>query len=338
MSKIKMPRLGVNDDYVTLVAWLVEDGSWVKKGQVIAEVETSKEASEVKSDAEGSITFTAKEGEDINVDSVIALIGEGEKPEEKEGIKDNVRMTDKARKLVEDNKIDITLLPKDTLIREKDILPFIKKAYTIAPTKQNELLLYGAGGFSKIAIDILKVSHAYNTYGIIDMAYPDLDDVMGVSVVGGDVQLQDYYDKGYRKVFNCVGINRKKAYDKLKEYNFDFPNIVHARAILEPSVSIGEGNLICAGAIIGAEAQIGNDCVINAGAIISHDCIISDHCHIASGATLAGLITVGENTLIGQNVTIYSRVKIGNNVVIENGCSVFKNVPDNTVVRYNRGN
>ncbi len=335
MAEIKMPRLGVNDDYVTLVTWLVKDGDWVDKGQIIAEIETSKESSEVRAEQEGIITLSVSEGEDVNVGGLIAVIGAGEKTEKAETDTSNLRMTEKAKKLVEENGVDISLLPTDRLIREKDVLPFIKKPFSIAETKQNELLLYGGGGFSEIVIDILKVTHAYNAYGIIDMAYPELKDVMGVSVVAGDAGLQEHFDKGYRKIFNCVGVTRKPAYEKLKKYGFEFPNVIHARAILEPSVQLGEGNLICAGAIIGAQARIGNDCVINAGAIISHDCIISDHCHVASGAVLAGIITVGENTLIGQNVTIYSRVKIGSNVVIENGCSIFKDVPDNTVVRYN---
>jgi sugar O-acyltransferase (sialic acid O-acetyltransferase NeuD family) len=335
MSDIKMPRLGVNDDYVTLVTWMVKDGSWVDEGQIVASVETSKESSEVKADRAGIITFSVAEGDDVKVGDAIAMIGEGEKPKKAETDTSSLHMTEKARKLVIENKIDESLLPKDRLIREKDVMPFIKKSFSIAETKQNELLLYGGGGFSKIVIDILMVTHAYNSYGIIDMAYPELKDVMGVPVIAGDDGLQDYLDAGYRKIFNCVGITRRSAYEKLKKYGFEFPNVIHAKAILEPSVRLGEGNLICAGAIIGAQAQIGSDCVINAGAIVSHDCIISDHCHVASGAVLAGVITVGENTLIGQNVTVYSNVKIGNNVVIENGCSVFKDVPDNTTVRYN---
>lgn len=335
MAEIKMPRLGVNDDFVTLVTWLVKDGEWVEKDQIIAEIEKSKESSEVKVEEEGIVSLLVSEGEDIKVGDTIAAVGEGEKPVKPEAEKPELRMTEKAKKLVEENNVDVSLLPIDRLIREKDIVPFIKKPFSIAETKQNELLLYGGGGFSEIVIDILKVTHAYKAYGIVDMAYPELKDVMDVDVVCGDDGLQKHFDNGYRKIFNCVGVTRKPAYEKLKKYGFEFPNVIHAKAILEPSVEMGEGNLICAGAIIGAQARIGNDCVINAGAIISHDCIISDHCHVASGAVLAGIITVGENTLIGQNVTIYSRVTIGSNVTIENGCSIFKNVPDNTVVRYN---
>ncbi len=335
-TEILMPRLGVNDDSAILTSWLVKDGGWVDKGQKIAVIETSKETSEITTTQEGIITFHVSEGDDIEVGKTVAVIDGGEKPKEEAKPKAELRITEKARKLLEENGIDKSLLPADRLIKEKDVLLLIQKQFHIENTKQNELLLYGGGGFSEIAIDILKVTHAYHTYGIVDMGYPEFKEVMGVPVICGDEGLQECFDKGYRKLFNCVGVTRKSAYEKLKPYGFEFPNVIHARAILEPSVTLGEGNLICAGAIIGAQVKIGNDCVINAGAIISHDCIISDHCHVASGAVLAGIITVGENTLIGQNVTIYSRVRIGSNVVIENGCSVFKDVPSGSVVRYGK--
>ncbi len=340
MHEVVMPRLGVNDDYVTLVTWLVKDGAWVEKGQEIAEIETSKESSEIKAEESGVISLMVEEGEDIVIGKQIAIIGDGERPVAEtasDAIK--VRMTEKAKKIVEENHIDLSLFPVDKLIKERDVLPYVKKPFSIAGTKNNEVILYGGGGFSEIAIDILKVTHVYNVHGIVDMKYPELKEVMGIPVIGADEQLKELYDAGYRKIFNGVGANggqywRKPPYEKLKEYGFEFPCIIHARAILEPTTMIGEGTLVCAGAIIGAMVRIGNNCVINAGSIISHDCIVSDHCHIASGAVLAGIVTVGENTLIGQNVTIYSRVHIGSNVIIENGCGVFKDVPDNTVVRY----
>lgn len=341
--EIKMPRLGVNDDHVTLASWLVQKGDWVDAGQAVAVIESSKETSEIVAEHEGIITLMADEFEDIDVGQPIAIIGEGIRPEiQRPQEPDGIRMTERARKAAKKNNIDTGLLPRKRLVREKDILSLIRHPHTLAGTRYNDVILYGGGGFSRIAIDILKVSHAYDVHGIVDMKYPGLQEVMGIPVIGGDQQLKGLYDSGYHKIFNGVGTNvgrywRKEPYERLKAYGFEFPNIIHPRAILEPSVSLGEGNLICAGAIIGTGVQIGNDCVINAGAVISHDSIISDNCHIASGAVLAGIVGVGENTLVGQNVTVYSRVDIGRNVVIENGCNIFKDVPDDTIVHYSRG-
>ncbi len=320
--EVVMPRLGVNDDQVTLVSWLVNDGDSVVKGQAVAEIETSKESSELKAVADGMISLRAEEGEDIDVGAVIALM----ETSDPEAVSSEEAVNEAAETVVSvaDNKKE----------KPKEAVP----AY-VSGIKGNEIILYGGGGFAEIAIDILKVTHAFNVTGIVDINYPEFKELMGIPVLGGDESLKSLYEKGYHNIFNCVNgdqIYRKPVYEKLKSYGFNLPNIVHMKAITEPSSLLGEGTIVCAGAIVGAHASIGNNCVINAGSIISHDCVIGDHCHIASGAVLAGFITVGENTLIGQNVSIYSRVKIGSNVTIQNGCSVFKDVPDNTVIRYGK--
>jgi len=55
--------------------WLVEDGSQVSAGQVLAELETSKVQVEVTAPAAGTITFLAAEGDVIEPGAVIARIG-----------------------------------------------------------------------------------------------------------------------------------------------------------------------------------------------------------------------------------------------------------------------
>lgn len=179
-SDILMPRLGVNDDYVTLVLWLVKSGDLVEAGQKIAEIETSKESSELSADRNGIITLLAEEGSDVSVGTTVASIGGDmkliteRKPEEPQ-----IRMTEKARKIVEENGIDGSLLPKDRLIKERDVMALVSKKFSLEGTKNNEIILYGGGGFTEIAIDILKVTHAYHVYGIVDMKYPDLKEVYG---------------------------------------------------------------------------------------------------------------------------------------------------------------
>ncbi|MCI8731327.1 MAG: hypothetical protein HFH57_09375 [Lachnospiraceae bacterium] len=342
-NKIEMPRLGVNDDFVLLAEWTVDNGSMVEKGQTIACIETTKEASEIVTPWAGFIKITEIAGQDIQVGKTIAIITERlteevDTTQMQEG--SQVRMTKKARIIAEKYGINLKDLPTDRLIKERDILPLIKLPYSIENSRANKILIYGGGGFGKIAADILRLQHIYEVLGFIDSNYPEKKEILSIPVIGNDDNLEQLLHDGYTKIFNAVGfLNkghwRKAPYEKLKSFGFEFINVIHQSSIIEQSVQIGVGNLICAGAIIGSETQIGNNCIINAGSIISHDCIISDSCHIASGAVLAGMVIVGENTLIGQNCTIYSNVKIGKNVVIQNGCHIFKDVGDGEVVFMN---
>lgn len=341
MLKIAMPRLGVNDDYVTLTEWLVKNGQGVCKGQKIALIETSKETSEITASADGIIHLAVSEGTEVGVGQDVAFISDSNEAVADiitdTSDADNLRITDKARKLIEQYDIDISLLPKDQLIKEKDILNLIKKPYEIQDIDTNAILVYGAGGTGKEVIDYLKETHAYEILGLIDRQYPDLKEVLGVPVVGNIEDLDRLYAAGITKIVNAVAFQnrvhyRKEIFELLQRKGFEFVNIIHKTASIEPSVKMGVGNIICAGTIISSGARIGNNCLINNGSIISHDCIVSDHCHIASGAVLAGYVTIGENTLIGQNCTLNIGVKIGKNVVIQNGVHVFKDVKDDEVV------
>ncbi len=343
-AAVTMPRLGVNDDSIILTEWLIKNGEKVEKGQQIASIETTKEASEINAPESGYLYIKVKAGQEVKVGADIAIISTEPMTEDmqqtaqdKSNGMEGLRMTEKARQLIQEYKIDVSLLPKDKMIREKDVLPYVSLPYEISETKFNQYIVYGGGGLGKMAIEIINQTPGISAAGVIDSNYPNRKETLGIPVIGNDDSLEQVRKDGYQNVINCIafyrqGHWRKPTYELLKKYGFSFPNLIHKTAIVEPTVTMGEGNLIFAGASIGSEVKIGSNCIINAGAIISHDCIISDHCHIASGATLAGRVTVGTNTLIGQNCSIYFDVKIGKNVVIQNGCHIFKNVPDDTVV------
>lgn len=336
---IFIPRLSVNDDSVVLGEWLVNDNEYVENGQAVAVLETTKETMELNATESGYFHIIKSQGTEYLVGEKIAvitdsLVSDNDTP--KENKTEAVRqLTNKAKKLIDTHHIDIELFPKDKIINSNDVKEHLyRNEYQIAKTTTNHLVIYGAGGFAHIIIDLLSQNCVYKNLGIIDMAFPKIKDVRGIAVLGDDKALADLKEKGINKIINAVDFpNRKLAYEKIKNNDLELPNLVHKSASIEPSVEMGEGNLIFANAMVGSEVHIGNNCVINAGTIINHECIISDHCHIASGAILAGCVSVGENTMIGQGVTIYQRVKIGRNVVIQNGCNIFSDVPDGAIIK-----
>jgi len=351
INKIVIPRLSVNDDMVLIGNWIVTDGDRVEEGQSIAEVETMKETTEIITPFSGFIKIIAIEGNEYKVDKVIAFIYDNPseinslslthdsvKEEEK---KDNRQYTSKAKHLLKKHNIDVTVLPTDRIIREKDIEALIASPFQINDSVGNKIFIYGGGDIIKVIIDILHQSCGYRIIGIVNLSYPNVEkDLMGVRIIGNNAILPDLYKSGVTKVINgMVAVNqkelkvRKTVYNLLKQMNFDFPNIIHKSSEIESSVKIGEGNLILAKTIISSNSLIGSNCVINSGAVINHDCIISDHCHITSGAIIGGGVVIGENSIIGQGVTIYHHVKIGKNVIIQNGCNIFSDVSDNSIIK-----
>lgn len=349
---ILMPRLGTNDNMVTIGKWYVQNGDYVKKGTKIAVLETTKETEDLIAECDGYILQKYKRGEDVAVDSVIAVISDDvveinstDEPAVENANAENYKLTEKAKELIAKYNIDLSLLPQNKLIREKDVLSIIGNSEcSFCRSKANDIIIVSGGGVAKMCIDILRENGGYNISGITDPSLEIGTKVLGVPVIGNDDILELKYKEGIRTAVNAIGgiANsntlplfelRKKMYEIIKSKGFFLPNIIHRGAMIESSVEMGEGNLIFAGASIGSNAKIGDDCIINTGAVVSHDCVIESHAKISPGAILAGNVYVGENSLIGMGVTVYIGVKIGKNVIISNGQNIFSDVPDNTIIR-----
>ncbi len=77
MSKtleVKVPAVGESISQVTIAKWLVKEGDYINRDQVIAELESDKATFELNAEAAGTITFVAQEGDDVAVGAVICKI------------------------------------------------------------------------------------------------------------------------------------------------------------------------------------------------------------------------------------------------------------------------
>src|SRR6476619_2457961 len=76
MIEIKVPSVGESISEVTLLKWLKHDGEYVDRDEVIAELESEKATFEVNAEQAGSLKTIAKEGDTLNIGSVLAHIDE----------------------------------------------------------------------------------------------------------------------------------------------------------------------------------------------------------------------------------------------------------------------
>lgn len=84
MIEFKLPSLGADMDEGKLLEWKVKPGDQVKRGQVIAVVDTSKAAVEVEIWSDGVVSeLLTKPGETIAVGTVMARLDGAAKPEER---------------------------------------------------------------------------------------------------------------------------------------------------------------------------------------------------------------------------------------------------------------
>lgn len=355
VKPVTVPMENVNDDYVVLVELFVKDGQKIKAGDNIAAIETMKAVFTITAETDGWIrNIRFNEGDKVDVGEVLCHLSDtlDEKIEAEKksapnsGVAPPQNITKKAYDLITKHNLDVSLFASpSSIVSEKDVLAYLGAHKTklapdpvigVNPSKQ-KIILYGGGGRARVLIDLLRQVQGYEIAGIVDDNLPVGYVENGVTVIGSSEMLGDIRASGTLFAANAVGSverlkTRASTYQKLKTTGFIMPNLIHPRAMVEPSVVMGEGNQIFAGGVVGSSVVMGDNNTINCGAIVSHDSRLADNVHLAPGAVLAGGVKIGSDTLIGMNSSVYLKVKVGSGVTIKNGTQVFHNLDDNTVV------
>src|ERR1700754_3694791 len=76
MIDIKVPAVGESISEVTLVKWLKQEGQYVERDEVIAELESEKATFEVNAEKAGVLKTVGKEGDTLKIGDVVAQIDE----------------------------------------------------------------------------------------------------------------------------------------------------------------------------------------------------------------------------------------------------------------------
>ncbi|MCX7176069.1 MAG: dihydrolipoamide acetyltransferase family protein [Proteobacteria bacterium] len=145
MIDFKLPSLGADMDEGTLLEWLVQPGDEVKRGQVVAIVDTSKTAVDVEIWQAGKVhELIVRPGEKIPVGSVLATLlepGESVPPTRQAPVVQTIktearrRVSPAARKEAETLGVDISLLAgtgPDAAVTLEDV----RRAATVKPPVQ----------------------------------------------------------------------------------------------------------------------------------------------------------------------------------------------------------
>ena len=78
---IKVPSVGESINEVTLIKWIKNDGDWVDRDEVIAELESEKATFEINAEQQGILHTLAKENDTLKVGDIAGSIDEkAEKP------------------------------------------------------------------------------------------------------------------------------------------------------------------------------------------------------------------------------------------------------------------
>jgi 2-oxoglutarate dehydrogenase E2 component (dihydrolipoamide succinyltransferase) len=112
MIEIKVPTVGESISEVTLLKWTKQEGEWVDRDEVIAELESEKATFEVNAEKAGTLIRLAKEGDTILIGDVLAKIDDSaDKPAGKPV--EVVEKNDEKSVSVTTNQAAVTSVPND---------------------------------------------------------------------------------------------------------------------------------------------------------------------------------------------------------------------------------
>ena len=184
------------------------------------------------------------------------------------------------------------------------------------------LIMIGAGGHAKVAIETWR-----SAGGQVLALYDDSPDLLGREVLGVRVEgpARDALRSG-QPLHIAIGDNLARSKLSGLLLGANIPALVHAKAHVSPSATIGAGSLICAGAIVQAAASVGRHAIVNSQALIEHDVEVADFCHIAPGVRLGGAAKIESGAFVGIGAVVLPGIVIGERAIVGAGSVVIRDV------------
>lgn len=191
--------------------------------------------------------------------------------------------------------------------------------------KTTSMYLYGAGGHSKVIIDILQ-SLNVSVLGVFDDQAVEAK-LQGIKIMPGIQGDKNSFPELDAPLIISVGDNIQRA-ELARQITAVYGRAIHKTAIISEKVEIGEGTVVLQGAIIQSGTVVGKHVLVNTAASIDHDNVIGDYAHISPHATLCGHVKVGEGTHIGAGAVVIPSIRIGQWCTIGAGAIVIRDIPD----------
>lgn len=180
------------------------------------------------------------------------------------------------------------------------------------------LLVVGAGGHGRSVAEAAVLSDQFEVVGFLDDGLIVGTTVFNAVVLGSIASMSQHFAATDQAIV-ALGNNalREKIFQQLTEASFKFATVVHPRAIVSPSASLGAGSVVMAGAIVGTEASLGVGTIVNCGAVVDHQAKVEDYGHLGVNASMAG------GTVLGRNAWMQAGTAIGFGVCVS-PCSILQ--------------
>lgn len=194
--------------------------------------------------------------------------------------------------------------------------------------ESKRLIMIGASGHGKVCAEIAELSGKYDDIRFLDDS-PVVKECGKYDVIGVSSDFCQYVNDK-TEFFVSIGKfeYRKQIQEKIEAAGGLVATLIHPKAVISESVSVGEGSVVMPIAVINSGTQIGKSVIINTSATVDHDCIVGDWCHIAVGTHICGTVHIGNGCWIGAGAVVSNNLSICNDVVVGAGATIVKNIEE----------
>ena len=200
------------------------------------------------------------------------------------------------------------------------------------------VFIYGAGVLGNQVYHLIHEMPEFNITGFIDdtkeigeSIFPDQKVTENRETLEKKISKEPNFTKDYGLVLAIGPDNlaaRWKVFQWGLEKGFDFPNLIHPRASVDASASIGKGNIILANATIDYDVSIGDANYLDIGCLISHNSVIGNNNFLTTGCATAGNVKFGDHNFVGMHSTFTDFVEVGDENYFSAKNLINRNVSD----------
>lgn len=190
------------------------------------------------------------------------------------------------------------------------------------------LILIGASGHGKVCSEVAATEERYDEIFFLD-DNKELKECAGYKVTGAVKDYVVYLDED-TEFFVSIGNNRirKRIQEEIEDVGGQIATLVHDRATVSRSITLGAGTVVMPGAVINPGTAIGRGVIINTSSSVDHDCTVGDYAHIAVGAHLSGTVHIGDECWIGAGAVVSNNLRICDAAVVGAGAVVVRNIEE----------
>lgn len=205
----------------------------------------------------------------------------------------------------------------------------------VIPRHIQRILIVGAGGFGR------------EVFNWACDAWPDRREQIS-GFLSADDRLLDGFDYGLEIIGSpkdyspsegdgfilAIGVPyvRRQVAEHLESRGAEFLTLIHPKAVVAASASIGAGAILCPYAIASDSCRVGRFVLVNYHASLGHDACAGDFSVLSPYATLGGQATIEHDVFLGLHASVGPGKKVGARSKVSANSCVLTSTPCDSLI------